>query len=199
LKVNGAVHNINALSEPICELDLGLHHLEVFTGNSVYVDFGSLVVGATAISSVQVISTKGFEGDTLDISCSNVRDGIAVFQPDYDADNNTTSLSGHTIKAVELYYTEPGKITLGKIDLTNVNATNITNKTTYNVTETGFVNVKVEDMELGVHETLCLVNGDAESATIRLMSSNVTNAHRIGWGGIVPDSMFGFYGRIVFE
>ena len=43
--VNGTQYDATQTESVICNLDLGLHHLEVYTGESNAVDFGAIVVG----------------------------------------------------------------------------------------------------------------------------------------------------------
>ena len=184
---NKQIIKLSLVSNKLPNLDIGLHHLEVYTGENSLVDFAGFIINKINYSNepeevVLFDNTDTYSlNDTLPFIPA-AAPGALYF--DYDVANQKTLLSGKTLTSIEMYLTLPpkateGTITIGKIDATgSVSAANATYIKTITVSANDIKNnvatINLDNLKLGEHETLTVQKSD-DTAKAKYLDKNAIN------------------------
>lgn len=161
-KVDGVVRPMSSLENDFGELDLGLHHLEVYTGGDRVV-FNGFVLNENirydgSVSGSVLLDTTKVSGTDSAFANMSSEHVPAIIAPNFNAETKTTSLSGTTITAIYCAFRFTGNITIGKVDLKEFGTGSFTliGAKSYAVDHDRFHVIEIDPIELGDHETLAI-------------------------------------------
>lgn len=161
VKVDGEAGTLDSLETDLGVLDLGLHHLEVYTGESTWVNFRGFVLNAPVpcdTADSVLLDTMGEVGEDKPFSGMTESVVPVALMPDFDKTAKTTALSGKTVTAVYGAFIFTGDIHIGKVDLNayGSGAFDMIDGKSYAVTSDRYHRIDIDPIELGEHETLAI-------------------------------------------
>lgn len=175
VKIDDVVYELTKIKNKLDNLDIGLHHLEVFTGTSSKVDFIGFIINdftTTTEDSNEDDSSNGSgdvnvdEGillyDTTNYSAPNTSGSGGEILPctltfGYNKEDRTSGLSNTTITKLMLPFANGGTFTIGKVNMNEYGTGVITplNQNSYEVTK-GNCEIVIDNLALGETETLAI-------------------------------------------
>ena len=166
IKINGVIRPLNKIENDIGVLDLGLYHIEVFTGASNKVGFRGFIFNESApINTADpiLLDTMGEIGSDAPFSGMTEAVVPVALVPDFNKDTKTTKLSGKTVTGIYANFMFTGSLHIGKVDLNEYGSgsLNLIGGKSYTVTSDRFHLINIDPIELGEHETLAIgLSGD---------------------------------------
>lgn len=161
VKIDGIDNALTTLKNDLGKLDLGLHHLEVYSGGDRVV-FNGFVLNERK-------RCDGDIGDSVLLDTTNVDDidstfnsmssafVPAVIAPNFNAEAKTTDLSGTTVTAISCPFRFTGTLHIGKVNLEDYGKEfSMIGAKAYTIDSDRYPVIDVDPIELGEHETLAL-------------------------------------------
>ena len=151
VKIDGSIKTLSSTEVNLGLLDLGLHHLEVYTGLDSHVNFKGFIVNENVI----IEDDDATGGDNEEITenliheVTDINDTQLLLLTDtvvpcllafnFDENNKTTALSGYTVTKISMRFGKTGNFTIGKVDLNEYGTGTMTVlfPNTYTVNSTG--------------------------------------------------------------
>lgn len=160
IKIDGVSCGMVAADVDLSAIDVGLHHLEAYSGTGTLVDFAGFTVNeaATEAASPRVLcDTTTFQGDELAFQSMAEGTVPAVLMAGFDSTTSTNLLSGRCIDSIYLKV-NAGSLTIGKFDLTKFGTgeASLIGGKTYTITADGYTTIPLDGLSIGANETLAV-------------------------------------------
>lgn len=158
VKIDGTKYSMTASGNDLGTIDVGLHHLEAYSGNGSVIDFAGFVVNdKNPIGPVVLCNSMSISGS--ENGFKSMEDTIVPVALMFGADatNTRTALSGNKIDSIYLNISA-GTITIGKVNLAQYGSGNMDmiSAQSHTINSSGYTTIDLGGMYIGETETLAI-------------------------------------------
>ena len=160
VKIDGMSCGMAAAGISLGTIDVGLHHLEAYSGTGTLVDFAGFTINEAVTESTTsgvLCDTTTHTGEELQFQAMSDAVVPVALMAGFNSTARTALLSGKRIDSIYLNVTA-GSLTIGKLDLTKYGSADasLIDGRAYTIPADGYITIHLGGLSIGANETLAI-------------------------------------------